>query len=517
MVMNREHLSLSPMNGRPNHPRRGRGRTQHGWRPQQEEGEARAGRSELAYQEPQGWGHPQKRRPQGDDRPEPWDRPQQEHWRAQKDKNRPHQNWRQRPEQDRQQSQNWRHRSDQEDRAQPDGTLKPKQDRQNQGWTQQPEQEEVQRPDANPRGTCMAMCPRRELQDREAQCRLHRFEMLAGTEKDRRPKADPARMVKEYSRPAAGKDATQPSDLRPPAVLLKTVCYLIDEIAASPTLQPWTEVYSFVFDRLRSIRQDLIIQRASGAECVAILERTVRLLIYASQRLCGEPLQLYDPKINDTHLQESLSWLLESYGQQENTHTVDDEHAVRDSQVPKGTPKQGDGTHQSQYKNQEEFEALNLLYNLGCARVMQHVLELPARVRSSPAVCLALAVSRAFCERNPVRLLRLAGRLDFLQGCALHRHLLAIRRQLLQLYSHGHSSRNCRYPLGHLASLLALTEPQKAERLCLVHGVAVSGEWVGFNKVDFLETPKEEVRCASTHEKELAMEKKVAHIIHGHV
>lgn len=107
-----------------------------------------------------------------------------------------------------------------------------------------------------------------------------------------------------------------------------------------------------MFDRLRSVRQDLIIQRASGPECVAILERTVRFLIYASRRLCGEPLQFYDPKINDTHLQESLSWLLENYCPNKNTHTVEE------APESKGTP-------QSQYKNQEEFEALNLLYNLG--------------------------------------------------------------------------------------------------------------------------------------------------------
>lgn len=235
-----KQLSLSSMNGRPNRPRRGRGRAQHGWRPQEEEGEPHAGRSDKS-QESQGWGHQQKRRPQGD---EPWDRPKEEHWRVQKDFNRQQQNWRQRPEHDRDMTQNWRQRSDYQ-RQQQDEVQKPKQDRQKQGWTQQPEQEEVHRAnadDVNPQGTCMTMCPRRELQDREAQCRLHRFEILAGTENERKPKADPARVVKEYSRPAAGKDATRPSDLRPPAVLLKTVCYLIDEIAASPTLQPWTEV-----------------------------------------------------------------------------------------------------------------------------------------------------------------------------------------------------------------------------------------------------------------------------------
>ncbi len=214
--------------------------------------------------------------------------------------------------------------------------------------------------DSVPHGTCMTMCPAYELHQREAQNRLHRFETVAGTERDLLPRADVSRAVKEYSRPAAGKDSTRTSDLRPPSVLLKTVCYLVDDIAASSTFQPWTEVwkwhsviplsviwwpfqaclvygpqvYSFVFDRLRSVRQDMIIQRVSGPDCVTVLEKSVRFLLYASYRLCGQQLQYFDPRINDTHLQECLSWLLESYR---------------------------DGKHQ----NQEEFQALSLLYNLG--------------------------------------------------------------------------------------------------------------------------------------------------------
>ncbi|XP_062308303.1 SAC3 domain-containing protein 1 isoform X2 [Osmerus eperlanus] len=350
----------------------------------------------------------------------------------------------------------------------------------------QEEKEGERRHDAVPRGTCMSMCPAREIQDREAQSRLHHFEMLAGTERDRRPRADPSRMVKEYSRPAAGKDSTRPSDLRPPAVLQKTVSFLIDDIAASGDLQPWTEAYDFIFDRLRSVRQDMIIQRVSGRDCVAVLEPTVRFLLYSSYRLCGEPLRRYDPRINDTHLQESLSWLMDCYAR-------------------------------GQHPNQEEFQALSLLYNLGSARAMQHSLELPAHVRSSPAVSLALAINRAFLERNPVRLLRLAGRLDFLQSCALHRHLGACRRDLLLLYSHGHSSRNCRFPLPRLARLLGLDAPL-ASQLCLAHGVEVSQDAVVvFSKASFAEPEPGELRCPPFHGlvEQKQRERSVRSIIHG--
>ncbi|XP_056267205.1 SAC3 domain-containing protein 1 isoform X2 [Pseudoliparis swirei] len=321
-----------------------------------------------------------------------------------------------------------------------------------------------------PKGTCQTMCPARELRDRQLQNLLHHFEVLAGTERVRKPRGDPLRAVKEYSRPAAGKDSTNPADLRPPAVLLKTVCYLIDDIAASSHLQPWTEVYSFVFDRLRSVKQDMIIQRVSGLNCVAILERSVRFLTYASYRLCGEPLRRYDPRINDTHLQENLSWLLDCYAT-------------------------GTGPH----PNQEEMQALGLLYNLGSARAAQHIMELPERLRSSPAVTLALSINRAFLERNPVRVLRLARRLNFLQSCALHRHLATCARDLLLIYSHGYSSRNCRFPLDRLAQLLSL-DTAPAARLCQAYGVVVHhGDQLVFSKAAFTEPEPGKLHCKLFH------------------
>lgn len=120
-----------------------------------------------------------------------------------------------------------------------------------QGRSQSQMKENVKTPQRGdntvPRGACQTMCPAWERHKREFQNRLHRFEMVVGTQKDRRPRADPLRAVKEYSRPAAGKDFANSADLRPPAVLLKTVCYLIDEVAASPHLHPWTEASSFLF------------------------------------------------------------------------------------------------------------------------------------------------------------------------------------------------------------------------------------------------------------------------------
>jgi len=47
---------------------------------------------------------------------------------------------------------------------------------------------------------------------------------------------------------------------------------------------PWHRVYEFVFDRLRAVRQDMVIQRIAGNAAIWILESGVRFLIYAGYR-----------------------------------------------------------------------------------------------------------------------------------------------------------------------------------------------------------------------------------------
>ena len=47
-------------------------------------------------------------------------------------------------------------------------------------------------------GSCMQMCSEREAREREACLELSRLEQLSGTERNRRPSADPALVVKRY-------------------------------------------------------------------------------------------------------------------------------------------------------------------------------------------------------------------------------------------------------------------------------------------------------------------------------
>jgi len=61
---------------------------------------------------------------------------------------------------------------------------------------------------------------------RERERLLHRYEIADGTQKMRKPKADPNKTIKCFSRSSAGQNMTDPNSLRPAPVLLYTIKYL---------------------------------------------------------------------------------------------------------------------------------------------------------------------------------------------------------------------------------------------------------------------------------------------------
>ncbi|XP_070536903.1 SAC3 domain-containing protein 1-like isoform X2 [Ptychodera flava] len=204
----------------------------------------------------------------------------------------------------------------------------------------------------NPKvGKCMDMCPKNEIVDREKQRRIHPFEMVPGTRRDQRPKADPERMVKEYCRSAAGKAEPSEEELRPPNVLMKTVKYLVNRLLTREDVK-WLEIYNFVFDRMRCIRQDMVLQQLSPVHCIELLEPIVRFYIYAGYRLHHEQIHSYDPHINNSHIQQCLQKLLICY----------------DDECQKA-------------ENRAEFESLYLLHNLGSVEASFHVIALPKYLR----------------------------------------------------------------------------------------------------------------------------------------
>ncbi|XP_022086610.1 germinal-center associated nuclear protein-like isoform X2 [Acanthaster planci] len=322
------------------------------------------------------------------------------------------------------------------------------------------------------KGTCMDMCPEQERKMRELQMRLHPLEMVLGTEDSRRPRSDPSATIKEYSRPAAGKADALTSDLRPPQVLLKTVHFMIKRILPRTDYR-FVKLYDFVFDRLRSVRQDLVIQRVTGTECVQILEMAVRFHLYSGYSLCTEPVANYDGKINADHAQECLKRLLVMYRDADREGTVIS-------------------------NDREELEALYLLFNLGSTEALQHAVSLPKQVRQHPSVRLALRIHSANLQGNFLRVWRLASECSYIQSCALHRHLLEMRRRALQVLNAAYSSKNLCFPVGVLSRWLLFDTDEEGRVFCRSHGLRVDEDGVRFQKSSPLSTgsPSGPFKCS---------------------
>ncbi|XP_071139710.1 SAC3 domain-containing protein 1-like [Mytilus edulis] len=313
-------------------------------------------------------------------------------------------------------------------------------------------------------GTCNFMCPPAEIELRTRERLVH---FLEKTVQNGRLQTDTDKMVKEYSRPAAGKRDPGPNDLRPPEVLVRTVDYLLGSITAKKDVA-WKDIYDFVFDRLRCIRQDMVIQNIGGSSAINILEKIARFHIYAGYRLCTEPIARFDPKINNQHTQECLKRLLYVY-----------------SVVP--------GNHD----NRQEFESVYLLYNLGQTDALMHFYDLSKDLRTSSLISLCYRTSIEYMLGNHVRCLRLlhhhlCKRYPILL-CALHRHLSNIQRQSLQTMNTAFSSKVSKYPVGNLLKLFMFTDTDQVISECEQCGLNISNDKqsVNFLKGSFNHPEKE--------------------------
>ncbi|XP_070283550.1 SAC3 domain-containing protein 1 [Myotis yumanensis] len=298
-----------------------------------------------------------------------------------------------------------------------------------------------------PVGTCPDMCPASERARREKEGRLHRFEVAPGC-CGSWPRADPQRAVKEYSRPAAGKALPPPSQLRPPAVLLATVRYLASDVAGR-TDASRAEVASFVADRLRAVRLDLALQSAGDAEAAVVLEAALAVLLaVVAQLRPNAAYGLVDRALLQGQVQEGFGSLRRCYAR-------------------------GAGPH----PRQAAFQGLFLLYNLGSVEALHSVLQLPAALRSCPALRTALAVDAAFREGNAARLFRLLRTLPYLQSCAVQCHVGHARRRALACLNRALSTpKGQTLPLGYMVHLLALDGPEEARDLCQAHGLPLVGQ-----------------------------------------
>ncbi|XP_076296833.1 SAC3 domain-containing protein 1 isoform X3 [Lasioglossum baleicum] len=303
-------------------------------------------------------------------------------------------------------------------------------------------------------GTCVLMCPERERWMREKKGLLHRFEIDESTKTSRQPKADPMKTVKCYSRSAAGMVMTDPSQLRPSAVLLSTIRYLFTE----------------------AVRQDVGIQRIDVPASISIFEPIVRFLVYSVQRLCDRSISEFDATINNRHLFECVSHLLVLYDQRDQRiHSSELEIAMEKLKLD---------------KSREQMEALYILLNMGNVEALTRALMLPLCLRKATYVQLSMKISFAWYLKNYARVCNLISRLPPLLICAAMLNMSNIRRTTLKIMSSGYNSKVLAFPGMKLQQLLLYKDIETVRTDCELHGQKFIDQNVLFEKSAFKEDTK---------------------------
>lgn len=156
-------------------------------------------------------------------------------------------------------------------------------------------------------GTCPDMCPEKERYMRETRSQLSIFEVIPGTDQ-----VDHTAAVKEYSRSSADQEEPLPHELRPLAVLSRTMDYLVTRVMDQKegSLRDW---YDFLWNRTRGIRKDITQQHLCDPVTVSLIEKCARLHIHCAHFMCEEPMSSFDAKINNENMTKCLQSLKEMY------------------------------------------------------------------------------------------------------------------------------------------------------------------------------------------------------------
>uniref|UniRef100_A0A8D8FTS1 SAC3 domain-containing protein 1 n=1 Tax=Culex pipiens TaxID=7175 RepID=A0A8D8FTS1_CULPI len=281
------------------------------------------------------------------------------------------------------------------------------------------------------RGSCESMCPKPEIELRTREKLVHFYELKPTASGHSRSSPDPERMVKEFARSAAGMRQPRHWELRTVRTLKRTVRFLLTEIIQDER-RPYSFRYEFIFDRLRAIRQELVMQNLGPEETLDILEPSVRFLAYSAYRLCECHISEFDPKICTTHVQECLKKILRCY---------DDLDVL---------------AKRYERSRRVAMEGLYLMFNLGSTEAVLRGVNLPKEYREN--LSLQLSTSIEYLRGNFYRVLRNVERLSALEAAVATLKLPEIRRQLLLHFSAAYASKVLTVPLEWVGHVLHYPE-----------------------------------------------------------
>ena len=323
-------------------------------------------------------------------------------------------------------------------------------------------------------GTCLDMCSESERNLRIKNKMIHPLEQRVSPNSSSK-----CILVKSFSRSAAGNMRTcDPKEIRPPYICRRTTNYLVENILfhksdlskQSGDLQLDMTTYHFVFDRLRAIRQDMVVQKIDiiENECdfkdlvihTHVLQVCIKFHLMANYLLGNKNANgadnarrnvnstsntPFDTHINFSHLLECLKMILTCF----------------ESFYPRRCDSdscQSDKSDNSTIKNTLRIDMIvvYLLLNIGSYHSYKYGLELDKEAKDSVEVKRAMKMNRLYFERNYVGLFKEVQNLSLLHMLAFQWNVPSIYKEILLVMNTAYSSKNCKFPLSHFEALFAL-------------------------------------------------------------
>ncbi|EDW18676.1 germinal-center associated nuclear protein [Drosophila mojavensis] len=298
------------------------------------------------------------------------------------------------------------------------------------------------------RGSCERFCPDAEAKMRIQKKLLNYFEYKDGQ------KHIPGVLVKEFTRSAADAKVPKAKDMRTELCLTRTVEYLLKDIFMDER-KPYHFVYDFIFDRLRSVRREIVIQQYNPRQTIRLIEPMILFMAYSRYRLCEDPIDKFDPKICNQHLQECLNVVLCCYDE------LDEEAQSANEKKP--TIREAERRY--------FIEALYQIFNLGTPEALVRGLMLPVQVRENEIFKLAFNICLNYHQGNLYRVIKGLPKLPHIICAVAGAKLQTIRRRLLEIFTHAYNSKQLTVPTAYLLHL-TLLEPKSLTEQCRHYNIA---------------------------------------------
>jgi len=292
-------------------------------------------------------------------------------------------------------------------------------------------------------GKCEEFCPKKEYKLRIREKLVHKYES---------PQQG-YQLVKQYSRPAAGQSGPNEFELRSPATLVKCVRYLLCNVMQTQMKNfELQDLYDFLFDRLRSVRQDLVVQSAPDDVQLHILSTCVRFHLVFGHLLSQH--STFSQHLNDQHQLECLKSCL-----------VIGETSLKSSQ------------RLQEDSDMEMMQCLYLLTNLDSPHALHWAVNIPRRTEKLEK-CFEIALS--YRDGNFVKFFRHVSSLPTLQLIAVYKYCRLMLDHTSSACKVAYKSPNLKYPLTHLAQLLWIQSEQKLKQFLTKKGFKVESGNVWF-------------------------------------